>query len=119
MGYTVLVRHGRIRTRQTVFSSNISHNAMRQALDAACDLLEADARAIGEEPAIPVWTYCLVDTGLNGVTLDQHAIAEDRGPLVYAAEIMDSVGHPMTWVIKVLATAAQFASDHRGQLVLD
>lgn len=120
MGYTVLVRYGRIRSREVVFSSNISHRAMAEALSAACDLLAEEARSGAlDDLEAPTYTVGAIATGLNGLELDRRAVEHDYCALSYAATLLDCLDHPMTWVLKVLERAFDFAQSHGGRVVFD
>ncbi len=110
MGYTVTVvsRQG-LRRERAVFSENISHRAMRHALDS---LLEVYTE--GAPDRTPWRLLGALMPGENGATLDRRACAAEVQALYMATHAAEAAGDPNSWVIRVLWEAMAYADDYRG-----
>jgi hypothetical protein len=125
MGYTVLVRRkGVVRTRDTIFSENISHNAMRTALTSALRVAQAESAMHAEDGyhyivRVPVHLLTALAPGQNGVSLTRKQVRADRHALREFRDTLDCIDHPMVWVLDVLLGAFHWCDEFGGEVVFD
>jgi hypothetical protein len=119
MGYTVEVHYARATTtRRTVdtnwydevISGNISHAAMRTALDLAV--------RIANEYELPKPTNIIraLEPGYNDVAVAASDVQDDLFPLAAIVGLAVTAKHPSTWPLEVLLAAAMRARATGGML---